>query len=273
VFKIGEFSKLSKVSVRALRHYDRLGLLAPADVDRWTGYRYYSASQLPRLNRIVALKEMGFSLDEVAALLDDDLTVEEMRGMLKAKRAELDGRLRDERERLARVEARLRLIEQEGKHMAEHDVVIKKVETVRAATLRDVIPSYPEQGHLWEELMSHLKSHDAKYSGPCFTMYHDECYRESDVDAEVGQPVAGDVPETDRIKMRDVPGAERMACLIHKGPYDGLNAAYQVLTKWIDENGYRIVGPDREVYLEGSWATDDPNEYVTEVQFPVEKSE
>ncbi|UCE27986.1 MAG: MerR family transcriptional regulator [Candidatus Coatesbacteria bacterium] len=271
MFKIGEFSKLSKVSVRALRHYDRLRLLEPADVDRWTGYRSYSASQLPRLNRIVGLKEMGFSLDEVAALLDNDLTVEEMRGMLKAKRAELNDRVRDEKGRLARVEARLRLREQEGKDMPE-EVVVKKVKTVRAATLRDIIPSYPEQGHLWEELMSHLKSHDAKYTGPCFTMYHDECYKESDVDAEVGQPVASDVPETDRIKMRDVPGAEQMACLIHKGPYDGLNAAYQVLTKWIDDNGYRIVGPDREVYLAGCASTDDPNEYVTEIQFPVEKS-
>ena len=88
----------------------------------------------------------------------------------------------------------------------------------------------------------------------------------------VGQPVAGDVPETDRVKMRDVPGAEQAACLIHKGPYDGLAAAYQTLWKWVEENGYRVSGPDREVYLAGCATTDDPNEYVTEIQVPVEKS-
>jgi effector-binding domain-containing protein len=168
---------------------------------------------------------------------------------------------------------RLRLIEQEDTPaMVSQDVVIKKVNAVRAATLRDVIPSYKEQGPLWEELMAYLKPHDLKYTAPCFTLYHDECYRERDVDAEACQPVAGELPETDRVKYRDVPGAETMACLVHKGPYDGLAGAYQVLTKWLEANGYRVVGPDREVYLEGAWSTDDPKEYVTEIMFPVEKA-
>lgn len=156
--------------------------------------------------------------------------------------------------------------------MADQEVVIKKVDAVRAATLRDTIPSYSEQAPLWEELMAYLKPHDLKYTGPCFTLYHDECYREKDVDAEACQPVEGDFPETDRVKYRDVPGAEAMACLVHKGPYAGLPGAYQVLTKWLEANGYKIVGPDREVYLEGAWSTDDPSEYVTGIMFPVEKA-
>jgi effector-binding domain-containing protein len=271
MFKIGEFSKLGRVPVKTLRYYDEVGLLPPADVDRFTGYRHYHATQLPRLNRILALRDLGFSLEEISTLLAAELPVEEMRRMLAAKRLEIEGRAREEQERLARVEARLKLLEEEAS-MAEHDVVIKKVEGVRAATCRGIIPTYAEPQAIWEELMGHLKPHNLKYTGPCFTLYHDECYREKDVDAEACQPVEGDFPETDRVKYRDVAGAETMACLVHKGPYAGLPGAYRVLAKWIEANGYRIVGPDREVYLEGAWSTDDPNEYVTEIMFPVAKA-
>jgi effector-binding domain-containing protein len=156
--------------------------------------------------------------------------------------------------------------------MPEAKVVIKTVPAVRAATLRDTIPSYAEQRELWEELMAHLKPHGLEYTGPCFTLYHEECHKEKDVDAEACQPVAGDFPQTARVKAREVAGAERMACLIHQGPYDGLHAAYGVLTNWIEANGYKVVGPDREVYHEGAWSTDDPAEYVTEIMVPVAKA-
>ena len=102
MFKIGEFSRLSRVPVKTLRYYDEVGLLKPADVDPLTGYRYYAATQLPRLHRLLALKDLGFTLQEIAALLADDLSAEEMRGMLKAKRLEIEGRAQEERERLAR---------------------------------------------------------------------------------------------------------------------------------------------------------------------------
>ena len=114
--------------------------------------------------------------------------------------------------------------------MADQDVVIKEVAGVRAATLRDTIPSYPEQAPLWEELMGYLKPFDLKYTAPCFTLFHDECYREKDVDAEACQPVEGDFPETARVKYRDVAGAETMACLVHKGPYAGLRGSRPTAT-------------------------------------------
>jgi effector-binding domain-containing protein len=271
VFKIGDFSRLSKVSVRALRHYDRLRLLEPADVDGWTGYRYYSASQLPRLNRIVALKEMGFSLDEVAVLLDDDLTVEEMRGMLKAKRAELDDRVRDEKGRLALVEARLRLIEREGE-MAGYEVVMKEVDAVKVASIRDVIPSYPEQEHLWKELCGYLKERGVKPAGPYFTMYHDTEFKERDVDAEVCGPISEDVPEADRVKVRTLPPAE-VASVVHNGPYENISGAYEALMWWVDENGCRIAVPEREIYIVGYFTTKNTDEFVTEIQVHVEKDE
>ncbi len=124
MFKIGEFSKLSRVTVKTLRYYDEIGLLKPAEVDRFTSYRYYSVSQLPRLNRILALKDLGLSLDQIGQLLKDDLSPEQIRGMLRLKQAEIRQQVQEEQARLARVEQRLRYIEQEDK-MPNYDVVIK----------------------------------------------------------------------------------------------------------------------------------------------------
>src|ERR1700720_1207341 len=113
MFKIGEFSKLVQVTVPTLRYYDQVGLLKPVHVDRFTSYRYYSASQLPRLNRILALKDLGFSLEQIAQTLDEGVSPEQLRGMLRLKRAELRQHIADEQARLARVEARLNDIDKE----------------------------------------------------------------------------------------------------------------------------------------------------------------
>lgn len=136
MFKIGEFSKFSQVSVKTLRYYDQLNLLKPAEVDRFTGYRYYSARQLPRIHRILALKDLGLSLDQIAQVLEDDLPPDEIRGMLRLKRAEIQGQVRQEQARLARVEWRLRQIEQE-ETMPAQEVVLKKVPPIEIASVRD----------------------------------------------------------------------------------------------------------------------------------------
>jgi predicted transcriptional regulator YdeE len=114
MLKIGEFAKEADVTVKTLRHYARLGLLKPAWIDRFTGYRYYAREQMPRLNRIMALKDLGFTLEQIGRILTENLTVDELRGMLRLKCAELEQRIEEEQARLARVEARLRQIEHEG---------------------------------------------------------------------------------------------------------------------------------------------------------------
>src|SRR5919108_2294218 len=118
MFKIGEFSRLSRVSVRMLRHYDQLGLLTPSQTDPFTGYRYYSAEQLPRLNRIIALRELGFSLEQIASMLEDDLSTEQLLGMLKLKRAEVEQQMQMEQERLTRLEGRIRQMSEAPKQGA-----------------------------------------------------------------------------------------------------------------------------------------------------------
>jgi effector-binding domain-containing protein len=269
MLKIGDFSKLSRVSVKTLRYYDEMGLINPVHVDAFTGYRYYSASQLPRLNRILALKDLGFSLEQIARILDEGLSLEQLRGMLRLKRAEIQQRVDEEQERLARVEARLSQIEMEAA-MSNYDVVLKCVEPVRVASLRDIIPSYSQQSHLWGELGAYLGQRHVHPAGPCLTLYHDEGYKEKDVDVEVCEPVKANLPASDRVKVYELPGVPMMACVVHQGSFANVNEAYEALIRWAEHSGYHIVGPAREVYLREPQKQDDPDA-VTEVQFPVQK--
>src|SRR5574341_1896663 len=271
MIRIGDFSKLSRVSVKTLRYYDEMGLLKPIEADPFTGYRLYEYSQLSTLNRILALKDLGFSLEEIGHLLDDGLSVEQMRGMLKLREIEARQKVREEAERLERIKARLRQIEQENL-MSKYDVVIKSVEAVKAASVRGVIPTPPEQGGLWGELEGYLELQHVHPNGACFTLYHDDEYKERDWDVEVCEPINADVSESERVKVQTLPALPAVACTLHNGPFVTIGEAYNAIGKWITDNGYRITGPCREVYLRPSKdnSQNDP-ETVTEIQFPVEK--
>jgi DNA-binding transcriptional MerR regulator len=136
MFQIGVFARLSQVSVKTLRHYDERGLLKPIHVDEWSGYRYYGLEQLPRLHRILALKDLGLSLEQIAVLLNRAVSPADMRAMLAGKQAELAAHIAEEQARLQRVEARLQQIEQEGT-MSTYDVVIKRIEPQLVASVQD----------------------------------------------------------------------------------------------------------------------------------------
>ena len=280
MIRIGDFSKLSRVPVKTLRYYDEVGLLKPVEVDAFTGYRLYEYSQLPVLNRILALKELGFSLEEIGRLLDDDLSVEQMRGMLKLREAEARQRVQQEAERLERIEARLRQIEQE-KIMSKYDVVIKSADEIKVASVRDVVPTPPEQGPLWQELDGYLALQRVHPVGACFTIYYDDEFKERDWDVEVCEPIDAELGEStlapgasagERIKVKVLPAVDSLACTIHHGPFVTIGEAYNAIGQWITDNGYRITGPCREFYLEPpeNNSQTDPDT-VTEIQFPVEK--
>ncbi|MGB7876780.1 MAG: MerR family transcriptional regulator [Anaerolineales bacterium] len=271
MIQIGTFSKLSRVSIKTLRYYDNMDLLKPVHVDEWTGYRYYAFEQLPRLNRILALKDLGFSLAEIGNLLEEDVSLEQLHGMLRVRQSEAQQRVRDEQERLERIKARLKQIELEDK-MSEYDVVIKQVDPITVACVRDTIPSYSQQARLWKALEGYLAMHRVRPSAPCFTLYLDEEYKESEVDAMVCEPINVDLPESSRVKMQELPGAETMACIVHHGPFTSIGEAHQAIHKWIENNGYRVNGPEREIYLNPAKAGSqtDPKT-VTEIQYPVEK--
>jgi DNA-binding transcriptional MerR regulator len=248
MIRIGDFSKLSRVSVKTLRYYDEMGLLKPVEVDRFTGYRYYDFHQLPRLHRILALKDLGFSLEEIGHLLEGDVSAEQMRGMLKLRQVEIRQRVEQETVRLERVEIWLRQIEQENS-MSKYDVVIKKVEPIKVASLRGVVPTPPDQGSLWEELMCTLEAQKTRIIGPSMAIYHDPEFKERDWDIEVCMPITGDLPSNKSVSVYSLPAYETMACAVHAGSFATIGAAYDAIAKWIDVNGYQIIGSPRELNL------------------------
>lgn len=270
MFKIGEFARLNWVSVRTLRHYEKLGLLIPDKVDPETGYRFYSAGQIPRLNRILLLKEIGFSLAEITQVLDSSLTPEQMSEYLSRKRRELVRDIRKEQLKVERIDAHLKILRQEEKDM-NYDVVLKKIEPSKVASLRRMIQNYGAQGPLWEELGQALKEQNIKIVPPCFVMHYDAGYQENGVDVEVVETVNELGKDSESVQFKVLPEVTEMACLIHQGPYERLRTAYNAMTQWIEENGYRIVGPNRECYLKGSWDEPDLEKWITEIQIPVEK--
>ena len=176
MFRIGDFSRLSLVSVKALRYYDELGLLKPARVDEFTGYRYYSASQLTRLNRVLALKDMGLSLEQIALLLDKEPTPDQIRGMLRLKQVELQQQLVEGQARLTRIEAWLQAFEQEVT-MPTYDVILKKVAPLKVAQVRGVTPDMEQIGptldRLFDQVMEYIGQHGATCVGPGITLYYD----------------------------------------------------------------------------------------------------
>jgi DNA-binding transcriptional MerR regulator len=285
MFKIGDFSKFTRVSVKMLRHYDEIGLLKPARIDAATGYRFYAADQLPRLNRIILLKDLGFKLDQIADLLDGDLTAEQIRGMLRLRHAEIEQQLLSLQLRLALIEARLENLEQETPPAvhAAHDVILRDVPPQLMATRRQVVP---EPGapiaRLFDEVEAYVVMHRARAFTSPLTIFHDQEYRETQLDIEVAVPVNFALPSNERVTVRELPGA-LMACAVYTGGYEKMAEIYNTLLRWLDAQKFTIAGPVREVYLRfgadnpeslnlpQAFLTNDSRLYVTEVQLPVQK--
>jgi len=271
MIKIGDFSKLSQVSIKTLRYYDEMDLLKPIEVDRSTGYRYDSASQLPRLHRILALKDLGFSLEQIVQVLNAGISPEQLRGMLRLKRAELQQYLSAEQARLQRVEARLNDITME-ETMPDFAVVIKQVEPQLVAGVRDILPSLQAVGRLFDEVYGYLARCGSSGVAAVGTAvwYDDEC-KASDIDGAAVVALKQSVPEGGRVKVHELPACT-MASVFHNGSYNTLSQAYKAILRWIETSGYKIVGPNREVYLYCTQPVcQDDDSYVTEIQFPVEK--
>lgn len=268
MFKIGEFSTMSRVPVKTLRYYDEIGLLQPEYVDEFTSYRYYGFEQLVRVHRILALKDLGFSLEQVSRLLDEQLSIQSMQEILQMKHAELHTKVQEEQERLARVAARLQLLTQEDM-MSDYEMRIKQVDPQLVASVRAVVPSYPYIRPLFEEVYGYLLQQGVN-GGLCAAIYHDGEYRERDVDNEAIVFLNKSVPEGGRVRIYTLDAAT-MATTIHHGGYSGLSKAYAALMEWIKTSGYEIVGPEREIYLRGPSTphAQDDKDCVTEIQFPV----
>ena len=286
MLKIGDFSQLGQVSVRTLHHYDERGLLKPAEIDDFTGYRFYSVDQLPRLNRILALKDLGFSLDQIGRLVQDDVPAEQLRGMLTLKQAEIERQLTEGQTRLMRVEARLKQIEQEGKP-SPYEVVLKKTSPQAIAATRTVVPTLENMPtyrcNLYDELYESLECLGIEPGAPEYALYHDIEYLERDIDMEaavvIGEALrAPSAGETDRLTFRALPAVPQMASVVHGGSAWEIPRAITALFAWIGANGYSAAGPYREIHLygrENDLFRKDPanvSSILVEIQLPVEKN-
>lgn len=273
MIKIGDFSKISKVSVKALRFYDEIGLLRPASIDPFTGYRYYSMEQLARLNRILAFKDLGFSLEQIGSILHQELSRPQIAALLQLKADELRTRLKEDEDRLERIEARLRQIEQED-IMPDYEVVIKKVEPQLVASRRGVTPSYevigPILDQLFDEAYGYARRSGVQRVGCGITLYHSES-AENGIEIEAAAPLYEPLESGDGVQVYELPGVEQMASTIHHGPFATLSNAYNAMMQWLETNAYRITGPCREINLQYERGSDQ-SEYVTEIQFPVAKA-
>jgi effector-binding domain-containing protein len=251
-----------------------VGLLKPARIDRYTGYRYYQMDQLPRLNRILALKDLGFALDQIAQLLTTDLPPAQLRGMLRLKQAELQQQVSETQERLARIEARLSQIEQEG-IMPDYDVMTKRVDAQRVAIVRDVIPTQEQINQtfnrLFDEVCEVMKQNNAGFDRPGIAVWYDSGMQPQDMRVAAAMPTNGTLAADDRVHIEELPAVEQMAYVVHHGPFATLAQAYGALFTWIESNNYQMTGPSREVYLQYE-RDGDQNQYVTELQVPVARS-
>jgi DNA-binding transcriptional MerR regulator len=268
VLKIGEFSSLSQTPITTLRHYDELGLLKPVHVDAETGYRYYSVSQLPRLHRILALKDLGFPLERVAEVLEERVNADTLKGMLLLRRAEQEQRVRNETERLDRLKALLHLIEQEGQ--MKSNVVLKEIGPQWIVSLRETIPAYRAIGQLFGKLYGSLGPLGGQGTG--VALLHDTEFREQDVDAEVGVYLKHETEVREPLKCYQLP-AVTVASAVHHGSFDHIGEAYGALLRWIETNRYCPAGPTREIFLQVTAPVSrEDQSNITEIQVPVEKN-
>ncbi|MCU1457747.1 MAG: putative transcriptional regulator, MerR family [Actinomycetia bacterium] len=271
MFSIGDFARLGGVSTRTLRYYEELGLLQPVAVDPATGYRSYSAYQLARLNRIVALKDLGLSLGQLQPLLDD-LSADQLREMLERKRAELQEQLVDDRARLTRVEQRLQHIE--GEDRMPIDVLVKHVPPLRVALVRCEQPGLefgnmePAVRPAVTELVQRLSDAGVHFDGPLFLFYdeQDDGTIVPHVAIEVGDQ---DVPVDAVVREATLPAID-VVSTVHSGGggHDAIGPIYGQLARWAEDHGYEAKGPGRDIVLEAT----NEDDAVYELQMPVVKT-
>lgn len=276
MFRIGQFSIIAQVSGRLLRYYDEIGLFSPEFTDRQTGYRYYSAGQLPRLNRILVLKELGLSLEQIARLLDQDTSADEIRGMLTLRKAQIEQSVQEETARLRVVEARLQQIDAHGQ-IQEPDVVLKSVPAQHFLALHEVLPDMSTVRRLVERIFAIVPTVVGQNSlGHIAVVIHFPVYDPEALDFEIGYLLTGKAPESVRLSeervltMRELPAIDTMATLAHVGRVSDTHQSYGTLGNWVEQNGWQIIGMGREVLMQLPLPGKE-DEAVIELQLPVSR--
>lgn len=267
MLNIGEFARLGQVSPRRLRHYDEIGLLKPTQVDIQTGYRQYDVAQLSRLHRLLALLDLGFSLEQIGSVLDHDLSDEQLRGMLRLRQAQIEQDVSEEQARLRRAEAHLRALEG-SIAMSSLDVAIKTAQPVRIAEASATAPGWGSDnlGPVFQRLapvvVGHLHGSGAR-PGIMIAWYEPPA-DDGSVVLHAGFDIADqEVTDSERVTVRELPSV-RVASVVHHGSMKGIVPVYEALVRWIEDSGYHFDGQSRELYHH--WDDTDPDARITELQ-------
>jgi DNA-binding transcriptional MerR regulator len=277
MFRIGEFSRIARVSARLLRYYDELGLLRPGVVDSSTGYRYYSSAQLLRLNRILVLKDLGLSLEQIGGVIDQEASADQLRAMLEVRRADAARALAEESARLRQIEARIAQLDT-GASADLDDVLIRAEPARRIVSVRETVGSFVEARVIIGELARTLPQKFPRESlGPLIGIAHSTEFEPDSIDVELGFVLSGEAPATlpavgrRTLTGREVPAVAHLAACVRVGLPEHAHLVTGKIGRHVENNGYRLAGPTREVFLRPPRA-DRMEESVVEMQFPVERT-
>jgi len=268
MFRIGEFSKMAKTTIKALRYYDEVGLLKPEETDKFTSYRFYTTDQLVALHSIQAYRQVGLSIDEIKLVLSGH----DAATFLQKRKAELMSELAVGTSQLSRIEF---ILQGKGENsFMSYAATIKELPECIVYSKQMTVPSYdayfeviPAIGEQVSKKYPDLKCAVPEY---CFVVYLDGEYKEKDISIEFCEAVEKAWPDFDDIKFKDIEPAT-VVSVLHKGAYSALSNAYTFVMKWIEENGYAAAGNPRESYIDGIWNKESEDDWLTEVQIPIEK--
>lgn len=271
MLKIGDFSKLSRISIRMLRHYDELQLLVPESIDQFTGYRYYSESQLPVAGRIRALKELGFGLATIGEILACYEDKDALSRFLQVKQQEVQEEVAEGMRRMQLLETTIERFRKDSATM-NYNVLLKEMPQRYVASVRKVIPAYNQEGMLWSIMMQETAHMNLQYENPpCgLAVFYDEGYKENNVDVEIQSSVKGHYEDTENVVFKTVP-AVQIASATYKGDYGQLTEVNHAVANWVRDNGYRFNGPSFCIYHVSPQEAKSAADLVTEVCFPVTK--
>jgi len=276
MFRIGEFSKVTQVPGSQLRYYDEIGLLKPATIDPSTGYRYYSAKQIADLNRILALKDLGLSLEQIQRMVTEDVSTEEIRGMLALKKAQAEQAILDELARLKQIEMRLHQIETGGR-LDEYGIIVKSVPEQAYLSYRGKMGSFGEARLTMMEMFRALPGKvDQKIVGPVTAILHSEAFEDRNFELEIGfvlsEPleIRLDLPDDRSMTMRTLPAVEQVVSATKIGmPTESFNCR-SALATWMEGHGFTFSGEVREVFHVPPFPGREA-EAVLELQYPIQE--
>ena len=269
MFRIGEFSKMSKTTIKALRYYDEVGLLKPEETDKFTNYRFYSTDQLVELHRIQALRQVGLSIDEIKLILSGC----DASAILRKRKAELVSELAVGTNQLSRLEF---ILQGKGENsFMNYIATVKELPGCIVYSKKMILANYEAYFEIIPAIGEQIskKYPDLECAVPeyCFIVYLDGEYKEKDISIEFCEAVTRMRPDFDDIEFKEVKPVTGVSVL-HKGPYSKLSQAYAFAFKWVEENGYIPADNPRESYIDGIWNKESEEDWLTEIQIPIVKN-